>query len=68
MNVHSDEVLYFYVIRGSEIDSEKVEEWSGVALHNPFQNTEQVEGLLETICEEDGLDINRVAFVTLNRL
>lgn len=64
----NDKVLYFYVIRGSEIDSEEVEEWSGVTFHNPFQNIEQVQGLLEAICEEDGLDVTRCGFVALNRL
>lgn len=68
MNIQSDKVLYFYVIRGSEFDSEEVEEWSGSMLIDPLKNIAQVETLLDTICEEDGLDVARCGFVALNRL
>ena len=68
MNIQSDKVLYFYVVRGSEVGSDTVEEWSGTWLHEPLRSIEQVEVMLETICEEDGLDLARCGFVALNRL
>ncbi len=56
------------MIRGSKIGSYEIEEWSGSDLQFPFKTSEDVTAFLEQICEEDGLDIARVAFVNLNRL
>jgi hypothetical protein len=68
MNIQDDKVLYFYVVRGSEVGSDAVEKWSGTWLREPLRTVEQVSEILEEICEEDGLDLARCGFVALNRL
>ena len=67
-NFEQDALLYFYKMTGEDSLTEKYREVSGPVLTLPLKSNNDVENLLELICNRNRLNHHTAAFTALNRL